>query len=96
MKPKPTQLDMFAASAQDLPLFSGTAQHVTPETFTPHLVEIQDPLPLSDTRPYWEVEKGWDTAGNCTHCGEAGRCHCQHPRIDNPPAPTLTLFQDVD
>jgi hypothetical protein len=21
---------------------------------------------------------GWDAAGNCTRCGEAGRCKCDH------------------
>lgn len=24
---------------------------------------------------------GWDEAGNCLWCGEAGRCHCDHSRL---------------
>lgn len=39
-------------------------------------------------RPYWEREQGWDTSGNCTKCGEAGRCQCPHPKAQ--PQPTHT------
>ena len=31
-------------------------------------------------KPYWETHDGWDTAGNCIKCGEAGRCECKHPK----------------
>lgn len=37
--------------------------------------------------PYWETEQGWDTAGNCLKCGEAGRCRCQHKPTAHTPTP---------
>lgn len=40
--------------------------------------------PASQTEPY-----GWDQAGNCVWCGEAGRCQCDH-RDPTPPAPKPT------
>ena len=27
------------------------------------------------------TETGWDKAGNCVKCGEAGRCHCRNHYI---------------
>lgn len=42
--------------------------------------------PAKHTRkaPYWETHANWDKAGNCTFCGEAGRCKCSHPPLTKP------------
>jgi hypothetical protein len=36
-----------------------------------------------ESRPYWEIEEGWNNDGNCKKCGEAGRCICPHPLQTN-------------
>jgi len=41
------------------------------------------PHPHEDV-PYWETEDGWDDAGNCLACGEAGHCTCAHPKLAKP------------
>jgi hypothetical protein len=55
--------------------------------------------------PYWELEEGWGTDGNCLKCGEAGRCRCKHPARKQPAplmvdtgegAPQYTFFADGD
>jgi len=28
-----------------------------------------------------KINYGWDKAGNCLWCGEAGRCQCDHTRL---------------
>ena len=43
-------------------------------------------------KPYWEIEKGWDTGGNCLTCGEAGRCQCKHPLFD----PSKNVIGDIE
>ena len=42
---------------------------------------------LKPAGPYWQIETGWDSAGNCLICGEAGRCECPHPALDASPGP---------
>lgn len=45
--------------------------------------------------PYWETHANWDTAGNCTFCGEAGRCKCSHPPLPQPqhtPTPLIDIY----
>jgi len=49
--------------------------------------------------PYWETEQGWDSAGNCLCCGEAGRCTCHHPKKAvrlNPKTYIVSLSAEVD
>lgn len=55
---------------------------------------------LNPASPYWEVETGWDAAGNCLTCGEAGRCECTHeirdaPEIKPAPRPRVTAHRQI-
>lgn len=43
-------------------------------------IEEVEPSKPSTGKHYWEEFEGWDKAGNCLKCGEAGRCHCDHKR----------------
>lgn len=50
---------------------------------------------MKTKQPYWETHEGWDTAGNCLTCGEAGRCRCAHPLKSKPQQHTPTPLEEA-
>jgi len=65
----------------------------TPEQIAETIEELRKIRPAL-VPPYTGPDAiNWDIAGNCTVCGEAGRCHCNHKpepfQLDSTPKPTF-------
>ncbi len=57
-------------------------------------MNLFDDIPIGQP-PRLRGKYGWDSAGNCVWCGEAGRCQCDH-RTPLPPQRQRVMFTGLD